>query len=135
MKRESFKEKQARILTAMAAKEILDAVTDAANVLKQVNSINPDPGLETKRQLFYFKGNYLHVEGGELKKLSESEAEKLLNKTPDVKIYFICAETICHMPKLLSGKDQMEGVKKKDATEVAAFISEKTGIEVKVTDL
>ena len=71
MKKESFKEKKARILTGMAVKEVTDAIVDAAKVLKQVVNINPDPGLETKRQLFYFKGNFLHVEGKELKKLSE----------------------------------------------------------------
>jgi hypothetical protein len=150
--KENFETKKARILTKMALTEITEDIeklkkfvehpeivgdVNLAEVRRlnvKIKNGNPDEEIyETKKSfLFFFKGKYYHVQG-ELKKLSEAEVKDLLDKTPDVKIYFICSENICPMPGILSGKEK-EAVKVKDDA-AAAFISEKSGITVKKEDL
>lgn len=135
MKKESFKEKQARILTAMAAKEILDAVKDAAKVLKQAVNIGPDPGLKMKIFLFYFKGKYHLIQEGIYKKLDESEVGKTLEKYSETKIYFMCSDnSICPMPSVLTGKEK-EAVQVKDDQAAINYIKTVSGIEIKLSDL
>lgn len=131
--RETAAQKLLKIQTTMDLKRMKKSImSDARTFIK--NAV-PGNGLETKSYLFYFKGKYYHVQG-ELKKLSESEVKKLLDETSKTKIFFICSGGgVCPMPGILSGKENMEAVEVKDDAAAAAFISEKSGIKVSVTDL
>jgi len=91
------------------------------------------PGLETKSCLFYFNGKYYHVKN-QLMKITAADVENILRDYPETQIFFMCAENICPMPDVLSGKKKT-AVKVKDTAGAAEYITEKTGITVTKNEL
>jgi len=152
MNKELFKEKKARVIKTMAAREVIKAAEEAKQILwhphkvgsidlKEVSKLNAkihnlevDPGLEKTGFLFFYNSKYLFVDGNGLKNLSEAEVNEMLVSENKIKIYIICLQVNCDTPDILVDKSKTTMLFKNDQ-EVANFITKTTGVDVKVTDL
>ncbi len=158
MTKETFKEKQARILNIMATKEILDETKKlkdflmhpemvgrvnlnevkrlSAKLAGKVVNINPDPGTEIERFLFAFKGKFHLITAGQYRKIEDAEVRTQLDEHSDMKIFYLCTnESMCPLPPGLIGREGTTGVALKDDQAVIDYIKRVSGVELKKTDL
>ena len=148
--KESFKDKQIRILRAMALQEIEDEVkktkqflenpgmingVDLERVRKIIKNANPNDPFAKEAYLFTYKGKFHFIEAGQYRKIEDAEVRKQLDEHSDMKLYYICTnELMCPLPPSYEGK-KAEGIMLKDDQAVIIYIKRIARVELKKTDL
>lgn len=128
-----YEEKKAKIHKEMSLKDMKKAIMKDARLL--IRDSNPDDPFAREIYLFAFKGKFHQIEAGTHKIITEAEAKTLIEKIPETELFYVCTNSgMCPLPDAFVGQDS-QAIQVKDEQAVIAFIKQKTGVEIKKTDL
>jgi len=151
--KENFENKKRRILTGIAATEIVNDLgklfkflenpgTVGAVDIKRAQALSgilagkdPNDPAAKDRRLFSYKNKFHLVTDTFYRELPKDAVAKHLTDFPDTDCYYICtSEKMCALPEELSGK-KATAIMVADDQGVIDYIKQVTGVELTLKDL